>query len=123
MVPGLDGPERRRLVQDQSNPVYLAPSAGRVEGHLLFVREQTLMAQPVDPKSLEFRGDVFPVAEAVSRGPNNGSKLYSLSENGLLIDQTGGKTAGRQHLWFDRAGKELGATPNAAKPIQLGGNH
>src|SRR6266852_7813133 len=35
-------------------------------GHILFVRERTLMAQPVDPNSLQPAGDVFPVIEQVS---------------------------------------------------------
>ena len=111
----LDSSERRRLVQDESNPMYVAPNAGRANGHLLFVRERTLMAQPVDPQNLEARGDVFPVAEDVSRGPSNGSRMYSLSDNGVLIYQTGGRAADRQHLWFDRAGKELGAAGTAVR--------
>ena len=45
----------------------------------------------------------------MSHGVANGSNLYSLSDNGLLIYQAGGRAAGREHVWFDRAGKAMGA--------------
>jgi eukaryotic-like serine/threonine-protein kinase len=104
----LDSPEERRLVLDESKPDYLPPSAGHPLGHLLFVRQQTLMAQPVDPQSLEPKGDLFPVAERISRGNSNGNYLSSVAANGLLLFQSGGSAGGNQHVWFDRTGKEAG---------------
>ena len=104
----LDSAEDRRLVPDESNPVYGAPSATERFGFLLFVRERTLMAQPVDPKSLVSEGELFPVAEQVSRGPDFGSRLYSLSQNGVLVYENGRTGDLRQHTWFDRTGKEAG---------------
>jgi eukaryotic-like serine/threonine-protein kinase len=98
----LDSKESRRIVPDQSQPAYF-------DDHLLFVRDQTLMAQPVDPKTMNSKGDLFPVAEQVSSTTAAGERLYSISENGVLIYQTGGIGGETQHLWFDRAGKELGA--------------
>jgi eukaryotic-like serine/threonine-protein kinase len=98
----------KRLVADESNPSYVAPSAGEGFGFLLFVRERTLMAQPVNPKSLETQGELFPVAEQVSRGYDYGSALYSLSDNGVLAYQKGRSSEARQYTWFDRAGKEVG---------------
>lgn len=73
------------------------------------MRDQTLMAQPIDSKTFAQTGDLFPVAEQVSRGPAAGSYLYSLSDNGALIYQTGAPGGTERHLWFDRAGKEAGA--------------
>jgi len=108
-VASLDSKDDRRLVLDESNPQYLAPSTGNPVGHLLFVRQQTLVAQPVDPQTLEPKGDLFPVVERVSPGSSNGSNLYSVSENGILILQAGGAGVGNQHVWFDRTGKETGA--------------
>jgi Tol biopolymer transport system component len=67
------------------------------------------MAQPVDPKTMELKGDLFPVSEQVSSGPNPSDELYSISANGILVYQTGADPLrGRQHLWKDRTGKELG---------------
>ena len=104
----LDSQEDKRLVADESNPAYRAPSAGDRSGFLLFVRERILMAQPVDPNSLQSQGELFPVAEQVSRGYDYGSTLYSLSENGVLVYQKGRAGEGRQHTWFDRTGQEVG---------------
>jgi serine/threonine protein kinase/Tol biopolymer transport system component len=91
----------RRLVADESQPDYF-------DGHLLFVRDGTLMAQPVDPKTMNLTGDLFPVAEKVSGGTNTGDRNFSVSGTGLLVYLTGTAGGARQHLWFDRAGKELG---------------
>src|SRR5262249_59689257 len=55
----LDGKEDRRILADRSSVVFAA-------GHLLFVRENTLMAQPFDVASEQIVGDVFPIAENVS---------------------------------------------------------
>jgi Tol biopolymer transport system component/tRNA A-37 threonylcarbamoyl transferase component Bud32 len=108
-VASLDSKDDRRLVLDESNPEYVAPTEGHASGYLLFVREQTLMAQPVDPWTLEAKGELFPVAERIQRGQANGLNLYSVSGNGMLVYQAGGGGGvGDQHIWFDRAGKEAG---------------
>jgi serine/threonine protein kinase len=109
----VDSTEQLRLVLDESKPEYF-------DGHLLFVREQTLMAQPLDPKSLETKGDLFPVGlvEQVASGRNPGDYSYSISTQGILTYQTGaGGGGGRQYLWFDRAGKEAGSVGGAVRSI------
>lgn len=110
----LDSQLDKRLVTDESNPAYLAPSARDQSGFLLFVRERTLMALPVDPNSLETRGQLFPVAEQVSQGFVYGSTLYSISGNGVLVYRNG-RAAESQHTWFDRAGTE---TTHAGGPMR-----
>ena len=107
----------KRLVADESNPSYLAPSAGERFGLLLFVRERTLMAQPVNPKTLEPQGELFPVAEQVSRGYDYGSALYSFSGNGVLVYQKGRGSEARQYTWFDRTGKEIGRVGGAMRSL------
>jgi len=107
----LDSKESRRIVLDDSQPAY-------VDGHLLFVRDQTLVAQPVDPTTMNPRSDLFPVAEQVSSTTAAGERLYSISENGVLIYQAGGIGGERQHLWFDRTGKELGAVGGAVRSVE-----
>ena len=39
---------------------YTPPADARWSGHLLFVRETTLMAQPFEPDTLRLTGEVFP---------------------------------------------------------------
>ena len=103
-----DNPNGRQLVPDESKPGYLPPSPGNPLGHLLFVRQGTLMVQPVDPQSLDPKGDLFPVAERVSSGATSGNYLFTVAANGLLIFRSGGHAGGNQHVWFDRSGKEAG---------------
>jgi dipeptidyl aminopeptidase/acylaminoacyl peptidase len=103
----LDGKENRRVLVDSVNPQFLPPVAGAKNGHLFFVRETTLMAQPVSPRSMEASGDVFPVAEQVFRGPYH--DFFSISGNGVMIYQSGRAGVPElQYAWFERTGNELG---------------
>ena len=56
----LGGDPPRRLVPDDSNAVYVPRSPGADSGFLLFIREDTLMAQPFDAARLELSGDGSP---------------------------------------------------------------
>ncbi|PYS53705.1 MAG: hypothetical protein DMF76_27760 [Acidobacteria bacterium] len=54
----LDSLEQRLIVRTDTSPVYES-------GHLLFIRDGTLMAQPFDDKTFQLTGDALPVAEHV----------------------------------------------------------
>ena len=107
-VSSLDGKVDRRILADVSS-VAFAPSAGSgLAGHILFVRENTLMAQPFDAVSAQLSGDVFPVAEGVSLTTDGSYLPATASESGVLLYQAGGATAGMNQLgWYDRYGKSL----------------
>jgi Tol biopolymer transport system component len=100
-VGSLDSPEMRTLLNADSKAVYAAP------GYLLFVREQTLMAQPFDPSLAELTGDSFPVAEEVRGNTINGRAAFSVSESGVLAYRSGAALQNTQITWFDRSGKVL----------------
>jgi Tol biopolymer transport system component len=111
-VASLYSSERKLLLNsDSSNVVYS-------QGHLLFVRETTLMAQPFDAGRLELMGEAFPIAEQVQRHAV-GEPLanFSASENGVLVYQTGAAASGTQLTWFDRTGKQIGVL---GEPAQYG---
>jgi len=92
---------------DSTNVVYS-------QGHLLFLRETTLMAQPFDAQRLELTGDPFPIAEQIQLPPvAPGSGLFSASVNGVLAYQTGESVAGSKLTWFDRTGKQAGVVGEA----------
>ncbi len=106
----LDSKTRRRVTAVNSNASYAA-------GFLLYVREQTLMAQPFDADELSTTGDPVPVAGLV--GYNNDGLamrgLFSVSEGGVLAYVSGGffsnyasATDVVQLTWFDPTGKVLG---------------
>ena len=92
-------------------PRIVAHSGSSVDyanGHLLFAREQTLMAQPLDTKSLQTTGDAFPIAERVYFESLTGKTSFSVSQNGILAYQSGTGSAGVKILWHDRMGKQTG---------------
>lgn len=96
-----EGAQPVRLLTDNS-PARFAPSdATGTRGHLLFVREGTLMAQPFDSETLRVTGEIFPVAEPVTQ--------FSVSANGAVAYLSGSAAASDQMVWRDRAGKEVGS--------------
>jgi hypothetical protein len=58
------------------------------QGHILFMRDRTLMAQPFDKSSFETRGDAAPVAEQVD-SLDSFVGLYGVSQNGVLAYSSG----------------------------------
>ena len=107
-VGSLDGKENRRVLPDGSGALFAAAGRGERTGHILFVRENTLMSAPFDPASAQISGEVVPVTDGVSL---NGSTYLpvTVSENGVLLYAAGGSAGGQNQLgWFDRAGKSLG---------------
>ena len=114
----LDGKENRRIIADESSPAYIpAPDGGR-SGYLLFVRESTLMALPVDSRTMQPISDIFPVSQQVLVGlPNRNYGQYAPSGNGLLVWRGGRVGQVRQLAWFDRAGREVA---KVGEPLESG---
>ena len=108
-VSSLDGKENRRVLPDASSAMFAPPAHGGRNSHILFVRENTLMAQPFDAASAQLAGDVFPVAEGVSLTTDGNYTRVTASENGVLLYEAGGAQGGNQLGWFDRSGKSLGS--------------
>jgi Tol biopolymer transport system component len=108
-VASLDGKENRRLLPDNSAPVFASASSESRNGHLLFIRDNTLMAQSFDAGTAQISGDVFPVAEGVALTTNLNYAPVTASENGVLLYQAGDAAGGGfQLVWYDRSGKLLG---------------
>ena len=83
-------------------------------GSLLYVVDKTLMARPFDLAKLDFTGEAVPVAEGVQFDPIYSNGVFSVSENGVLLYQTGSATSARLIGLFDRSGKPLGNVGEAA---------
>jgi len=115
----LNGDSATRILPDNTNALYAPPANGKGTGHLLFRREETLMAQPFDLKSLKAAGDMFPVAERVPTSVNAGLGAYAVSENGTLAYRSGAQTENRELVWLDRAGKRLGVLGKPGEYWQL----
>ena len=93
--------DARLLVKSESMAVY-------VPGYLLLMRGQTLMAQPFDAGRLETSGSPVPVAEHVLINLTSNRPVFSASDNGTLVYQTGSEQGGWRLLWFTRDGKAEG---------------
>ena len=93
-------------------------SATYASGHLVFARDETLMAQPFDPATRQPRGEAFPLAQNVA---TEGSRYVaaSVSENGTLVYALGGAQGALQLTWFDRAGRALGTVGDAAPYLNI----
>ncbi len=106
-VASLREPKGKRLLGDVSTAIFAPESRGSNRGRLLFIREQSLMAQPFDAGSLELSGEPFSVARPVSFQFNAGQIAASVSEDGTLVYAVNARPD-RQLVWYDRAGSETG---------------
>jgi dipeptidyl aminopeptidase/acylaminoacyl peptidase len=105
---------RTRVLESDSGDFYYS------QGHLLFLRQTTLMAQPFELERLALTGEAVPVAERIRRvGFANG---FAASANGVLAYQTGGGSIA-QLVWLDRRGREIASVgepaPSAQADVEL----
>ena len=99
-VGSLDGTVKKPLVNAASNAIVAM-------GHLLYVREQTVVAQPFDVDGLELGGNAVAIAEQVrfDGGWSRGS--FSASQQGTLIYEGGIGPASNRLAIFHRSGTLL----------------
>jgi Tol biopolymer transport system component len=102
LVGSLDGGE--------SNPILRSSAAAEyASGHLLYLRDRALMAQPFDLQRLALQGEARPVMENVTLMLGAAKGVFSVSQAGVLVAQVGAAVVlGAQLEWVDRAGKTLG---------------
>jgi hypothetical protein len=96
----LDLPDSTLLLPASSNTAY-------ANGHLLFLRDSTLFAQPFDADTLTLGGDAVPIAEQIQINPSTGSGAFSVSRAGVLAYQTSTGGGGTTLAWFDRKGTKV----------------
>ena len=83
------------------------------QGRLIFLRDNTLMAQPFDIDRLALAGEPRPAAEQVElNGP--ASATFTVSDTGVLVYQPAA-AQGSQLVWFDREGRQLGTVGDPAR--------
>jgi len=77
--------------------------------------DQTLMAQPFNPRRLELSGEPQPIAENAGTNGGTARPLFSVPENGSLVFQSGDPSGGWNLFWFARDGKKIGSVGQAAR--------
>jgi Tol biopolymer transport system component len=111
-VGALDGSPPVRLLPGQDSALYMASPHGRA-GHLLFRRQDKLMAQAFDPADRAVTGPVLSIADGVGQGENTGLGAFSVSNAGSLVYGAGTVTRGEM-VWIDRSGKRHGSVSPVA---------
>jgi len=106
MLGSLEG-EAREILRTPSQAEYS-------QGRLLFVREQTLMAQPFDLGRLELTGEAVPVAEKILVMKAAAVAAFSVSDTGVLTYQSGEAAVGSTLEWRDRSGDLAGTLGDGA---------
>jgi serine/threonine-protein kinase len=105
--------EWRILIPDAADGRYIPT------GHLLFLRQGTLMAVRFDPERLRVIGQPFPVVDDVMQAlvpwasSNTSAGQYDVSASGSLVYAAGGVLPDLQNslVWVDHKGAEEPATP------------
>ena len=100
-IAALDGTATKRILPHGRAGQYAPP------GYVLFLREQTLMAQPFDARSLEIRGEPLLVANNVGLGSVTGTG-FSVSRTGTIVYRPA-QGDPSQLVWFGRDGSRLAA--------------
>jgi serine/threonine-protein kinase len=97
----LSAPDDRKQIVRGLTEVYAPP------GYLVFVREQTLIAQPFDEGRMELTGAATALATHISNSyPNTGRASFSVSNNGVLAYRSV-EPPEAELVWFDRTGQRL----------------
>ncbi len=95
----LSGEPPREILASASNAQYS-------DGYLLYLRENVLVAQHFDPKSLKLSGDPTPVAEKLDYANARDLAAFSAAHGTLVYRH--GSLQKTQPMWVDRTGKEVG---------------
>ena len=111
----LDSTDRIALRGIHAGPRY-SPS-----GHLLFLRDGSLMAVPFDVDRLALTGEPFAVIPALQEGPR---AAFSVANNGTLAYLTAPATPESQLAWFARNGTQTAVLgqPGRFEHIRLARN-
>lgn len=99
-VTSIDGDAPRRLLQTPAHAVISG-------GHLLFMRNNVLMAQPFDMSTAELTGEAIPLVENVRYLPGAARSVFDASPGGRLVYMAGSETPGFRLLMVDESGREI----------------
>jgi len=97
-VGSLDGHTSKLLVHSFSGATY-------ANGFVFYVREESLMAQRLNMRKLELEGEPIRVLDKVFDDDTVWRGVFSVSNNGRIVYQSGGTGTLSRLQWFDRSGQ------------------
>jgi serine/threonine protein kinase/Tol biopolymer transport system component len=112
-VGSLDSNEREQIGPVESSVMYSS-------GHLLFVRANSLIAEPFDPERRQVTGEPFPIVDGLRVFAGTSRGLFSVSAGSALVYPSGLLSSQGTLTWFDRTGKRLGAVGEPGIYLNLG---
>ena len=80
---------------------------------MLFYRDTALLVQRFDLKRFDVTGEAKVLLTDVQYQPQVKRAIFGVSDDGLLLAQTGSGVALSQPVWFDPKGKEMGVVGEA----------
>jgi serine/threonine protein kinase len=104
----LDSQEKHQIVSTDANAAYAEP------GYLVYLRDKTLVAQSFDSKTYVLSGDPHTLSDQVLYFPHVARAIFSVSNDEVLVTQTGKVGSLSQLTWFDRSGQALGTVGTSA---------
>ncbi len=107
MVRALDSQDSKLLLETPSRVQFVEP------GYLLYVKEDTLVAQRFDAKRQALLGESVPLSEGLGIDAV-GLAHFTASGDGTLVYRAG-QTRNRRLQWVERSGKELEAIGDPAE--------
>ena len=113
-VASRDGKTDKLLIDGTSHAAYAA-------GHLIFMRESALLAQPFDPATLELSGSTQAIARDVQMLLGDSRGIFSVSDTGMLLYLDGAAASSMTLAWFDGKGTRTDALAEvgSARGIRL----
>lgn len=102
----LGRPTSTVLLPAEMNAVYAS-------GYLIYLQEGIMMARPFDAVQLKFTAEASPIVENIQYSRSTGKGNFSVSQNGVMILQTGNANFDRFAL-FDHRGNRLAVLPEQA---------
>jgi Tol biopolymer transport system component len=117
-----DQQDNTPLLKTDMGALFAPSSPSSDEGHLLFMRDSTLVAQRFDARQRQLGGDPVPIAAGVYtlNSPVLGMPFVSASSERTIVYRTGTiSDLARQLTWYGRDGVSLGSVGERARYGQL----
>ncbi|HEX7616229.1 MAG TPA: protein kinase, partial [Thermoanaerobaculia bacterium] len=107
VLASLDGGPEKVLLRSPAAAQYAS-------GYLLYLRETTLMARPMDAGTGTFTGSALPLADRITMpAVQTAVAVFSASQNGVLVSQSARGELASRLQWYTRDGKPDGTLGDA----------